>query len=245
MLVKEAVEVFEGLSQAKKVREITDLDSFFEFQRAHFKGSEAVTYAKTVTIACDNPGNNADYFRLLGLMGILSIQYGFPALNGHLYRHGRKEWNLSPFDSGHLLGVIGYMAEINAQAFDGKKALSEQLSEIDQDAAVGIWNVKLPVFNGHVAVERRRTLQNIRDEASARYFKPVPIYKPDQEINKRLAAMNFTGHDAESVSYQDFERNVLPKVAPVLRRFLNPDLAFDNYHQRNFPIPEVDLPKSL
>jgi hypothetical protein len=239
---RESGEVYEGRDLAKKVRNINTLGAYLDFHDNHFSTKGSGDYREAVKRVCESTDNGPDFFRLLGFIGVQGIQYGFPTLTRQLHRHRQKGWTGSPFDPGHLLALTVYLGKINSQAHIIKQGLAEKLAIVDPEAALGVWNIKLPVFKTQVSNRTAsQDLESIREEASFRLSKNIPIFMPDLEINQRLAQIDFSGDDAESMRPEVFQSTVLPKASPVLRWFMNPDLAFQNFKESFFSIPKVEL----
>lgn len=209
------------LSEQKQLRIIPKVDSLKKFSRASeiLLGADRYFLPVLESELPRFPFRRVPhaYFQLLGLTAFELNQYGFSSPDGHLFRHDRKGWKKSPFDSKHLLALLSYLGNLNSQTSD-IKARWANIFEQEQDhlAAKGVWGLGFEVKDGKADTYDEFDPRQARDEAHNRALTTTPICLPTRQLNEQLAALNFSGDVADSISQQAFNHDILPKVRPIL-----------------------------
>lgn len=224
----EVPHVVDVATQKQLVHGISDLNGYLGLNEALFDDKTDNYWHRTATVGLSNPDFDSmppDFMRLLGLAVVVFAQFGYPHLYTHLPRHRSKGWKKSPFDPKHQLALTCYGADKNAQSYRFKDRWSKRLAETDPDASTGVWGMDLKVEGGLV-VATRRSLKTVQADASNRFKNSRPICLPDRELNDKLAAVEFTGDDAERMSDSEFEEEILPKAAEAVKDYVDLEPVF-------------------
>lgn len=212
-------------TQKNIVRDITDLNSYEEFNRAFFYDNRGPNWMRLLNLELSNPdydGLPQEYFRFLGLVGITIAQFGFPHQEGQVHHHRKNRFKKSPLDPRHQLALASYMGSLNTQSYPLKDRWSDALTEEDPEAAQGVWGLELEVRNGQVLkANGARQLGWVRKDARLRTKDSRPICLPDRDLNEKLTVVHFTGRDAEEMTAGEFEEEVLPRARDAVAEYVD------------------------
>jgi hypothetical protein len=218
-------EILDSATQRRLVRDTVDLGSYDRFTRRVF----LVNRRSVAAVRQEREGGNIpdvpDYYRLLGLVGNVTAQFGFRALDGQLTRHNIKDWTGSPVSPRHQLALAVYMARANVQSYPIKEAVIAALT--DTTLEPGVWGTPLSLKGGQIVSRGDLRPEYAEGIARRRMERDVrPICLPDKPLNAALAALDFDGDAAERMSTRAFEDEVYPQLQPVVGELFDPESVF-------------------
>jgi len=160
-----------------------------------------------------------DLYRMMGLVAILFAQYGFTKMEGQKIRHERKKWGKSFLDPRHLLAAAVYAADLNQQSYPYKETRVKTID--DPELVPVVHGLHIPVYKGELT-DYNMSGETVHALLESRATIGIPVALPGKNLNRRLAAIGFTGDQADTMSGEDFRREVLPKANKVLRKIVRP-----------------------
>jgi hypothetical protein len=166
---------------------------------------------------------NPEYFRLLGLSAKVAAQFGFPQIEGQLTRYNMHNWSeQSPISPRHQLAVTIYTAGYTLKKLEITDGIRDDLA--DRQLAAGVWGLYFYPSNGTVFYPRQ--IEELKTAAETRLERRLPINLPDRNLHTSLAAIPFTGDDAERMPQQEFERDIYPQVEKATQGLLELETLF-------------------
>lgn len=202
---------------------VDSLPNYHRFDGKYFANSywpdEVKTHVEAEVV-------NQEYFRLLGLVGIVCAQYGYPSIDGQIRKHEAKNWPGSPAQARFLLDLGIHAARLAEQALTIKNYLFREFPE-DSEARDGIWGLFFKDHKGVIELPWDiRQIAQYEYDASYRLTKRRPVLQPDRDLTRGLAAIEFTGDDAQRMSTAEFETQILPRVAEATRGWMDVEIVF-------------------
>ncbi len=221
-------------AQKLVIESVTDFQAYDAFNRKFFDANPPnERWLKFVRKELSNPDYEdlpVEYFRFLGLVGIVFAQFGMSTLETQIFRHKKKDFKKSPIDPRHQLALACYGGSINTQAYPIKKKWAERIAESDPDIAPGVWGIMPKVTSGKITKRfKERQLRYVKADAVTKLLRPKPICIPDQKLNKSLAKLGFTGENAESMTDEQFRDDVLPGAQEAVKGYVNLMPIFERY----------------
>lgn len=212
--------------QLQTVRQTTTSAAHLQFIFDHFLDKpETALYAKVFNQQT-HPEQPADYFRLLTLIATQAAQYGYESMKGGPEFHEIRGRNRLYFDPRHEVALLSRLGSINTQAYEIKLPIVEQLKTIGADEdALKVWQMSLSVHQGRVVNYRlNRPLAVLQESLADTTFRGT-VYLPDVDLNRRLATLNFTSEQADTISFDDFRTAVVPRAQAIVGDLLDMEKA--------------------
>lgn len=211
--------------QKKIVDGITSVSTYKSFERTHFHSyqwpNDLAWWAK------DHPDTVSEYFRLVGLVGIIAAQYGFPALDYTAIRHSKNDWDRPSADPMHQLALGIEIANWGLQAYPIKEKIAAKFEE-GTPGWWGAWNVFIKTKGRRVPVPQTLVeFEGYMRDAQNRFRDERRIALPDTQLNERVAALTFTGDQADTMSRERFVQEHLPRVVEATAGWINPVTIFE------------------
>lgn len=222
-------------TQLENIKKSQDLTSYKYLQRSYLDLPDdyigAVEYESTLHPAHEP---SPSHYQLLGLVSTLVSQAGFESQDGQLFRHKRNKWKKPLIDVRHQLSVASYLGNINAQTYPLRADWINKLG-YDSRIPLGLWGSFISVSNGQVIEPIEQDINALFRKAKIRSKSPLPICLPVRDLNQGLAELNFTGHDAENMSDEEFMDKIYPKAKQLLSEIIDVPKLFDvNYSSLPF-----------
>jgi hypothetical protein len=223
----------EQLSIIKSVRDFYDYDQFYEKSFSPDGWTDAVNavlQTRSHEIKPDQP-----YFQFMTLISLLFLQHGFVSMGGHFNRHRHYKWKESPISRRHLLALASYGGNANNQTFPIRTAWEKDLASVIPDEVSAVWGLGFNLNRGQIT-NHKADLNAVKRAAISRWKDPDPIYLPTQEINRQLAELNFSGHDADQLPKDQLVDKILPQARKILTGVLDADqLLTADFFEKNYP----------
>ncbi len=208
--------------QKRIVRGVNSIPTYHMFHADHFTSSQ---WHKDLKWWADRQTNlDPAYFQLVGLVGIIAAQYGFQSLDYTSIRHTRGDWDRDPATPMHQVALGIEIANWGLQAYPVKEKIAQRFDE-GTAGWWGAWNVfiktrghRVPRFEDLVGAQK----DDLAKEAERRFTYGRKIALPDLDLNERVAAIPFTGDQADRMPTEKFVHEVLPRVVEATRDWTNP-----------------------
>ncbi len=223
----------ETVEMQKEIVRVTDTArAYTAFERNHFYSAQWPRDLRWYTQ--DHPDLTPEYFQLIGLVGILASQYGFQSLDYTATRHARGDWDQPSADPKHQLALGIEIAKKGDQAYPIKESIASRFEE-GSPGWWGTWNVFIKSRGGIVPVPQTLgEIEGLMKNAEYRFKDGRKITLPDPDLNSRFARLRFTGDKADTISNEEFEQEVLPRVVETTQGWINPIPVFT----RDRPTPK-------
>lgn len=224
----EVPKIYSVAEQRAEVRKTTTRRSYQKLISGHFyehPRGQWLSFVREELKSYPDWAGNPEYFRFLGLVGIVAAQFGFPQLEGQLSRYSYHQWSQeSPISSRHQLALATYTAGYILKSNEIKEGIIHDLADSKLEPGV----IGLFFYPTGDTVEHPTHSDDNRRAAEERLQQSLPICLPDIELNTQLASIPFTGDDAERMPQAAFERDIYPEIQRITRDLdlLDPETIF-------------------
>lgn len=216
--------------QKEIVRSTDSAPAYTAFERTHFYSAQWPRDVKWY--AQDHQDLDPAYFQLLGLVGIIAVQYGFHSLDYTSVRHRRGEWDKPSADPKHQIALGVEIARKGQQSYPIKESIASRFEE-GSPGWWGAWNIFIKSRGGIVPVPHTLVeVEGLMKDAQHRFKDSRKIAIPDPDLNDRIAALNFSGDQADRMSNEKFVNEVLPRVTEATSGWINPIPIFTSGTER-------------
>lgn len=187
-------------------------------------------------LMCDNPDSfwcqlvregvkksaPPEMIQLLVLNLIQGSQHGFISMEGQELRHHRRGYKkpIFTYPPYHQFALAVYLAYHNKLAFEQRSYWQRQLVENNNPDSDAVWGIMLDIRNERV-VYTDDSLEKIAKRATIRVDRQRPICLPTPELTNPLAAIGFTGEEAETIPKRVFRQRYASQFTGVLQDIID------------------------
>ncbi len=196
------------------------------------------TWIETVDLAhqpSKKRENIAQQYQLLGLTAILFAQYGFESMEGQSLRHSKHQWSRFLFHPFHQVAILTYAAQANLQAYTIKQDWQSILEQAQFERPELAWRVFPAIYNGKAKGQIGDTItadmlikliQNLipTRQKDRTDYSHISTIEQMPKLNTALGQIEYTGHQADTISTEKFFAEIYPQFATIILDLLQLDL---------------------